>query len=122
MFDLNELNLFATDLGQIGVSAAIAASPAVGSVRIADIPINDTNPDDGAYGRRDLVVDCTHGFDCSGEATLGQAKTAGALVPGAKLQDVGRAFTDNTAAGTPKPPITLGRSTPHSRRRSISTT
>ena len=71
----------------------------------ADIPVNDANPNDGAYGRRDLVVDCTHGFDCSGGATLGQALAAGALVNGAKLQDVGRAFADHTVAGDP--PITL---------------
>ena len=104
---LNELNLFATDIGQVGVGAAIGASAAVGSVLISDIPVNDTNPDDGAYGRRNLVVDCSSGFDCSGGATLGAAQAAGALRPDAKLQDVGRAFFDRTVAGNP--PISLAQ-------------
>ena len=103
---LNELNLFATNLGQVSVGAAIDASAAVGSVLISDIPVNDTNPDDGTYGRRNLVVNCVS-FDCSGGATLGQAKTAGALVAGAKLQDVGRAFFDRNAVGNP--PISLAQ-------------
>ena len=104
---LDELNLFATDIGQITVTSALDAAPtSVGSVLISDIPVNDTNPNDGAYGRRDLVVDCAHGFDCTNPgATLGQARTAGALRPGAHLQDVGRAFRDHTVAGAP--PISL---------------
>ena len=48
---LNELNLFATDIGQIPVTALLDASPAVAAVRISDIPVNDTDPTDGAYGR-----------------------------------------------------------------------
>ncbi|MEO6570787.1 MAG: Ig-like domain-containing protein, partial [Ilumatobacteraceae bacterium] len=51
--------------------------------------------------RRNLVVDCSAGFACIVGATLGDAKAAGALLPTAKLQDVGRAFTDHTVAGNP---------------------
>jgi hypothetical protein len=99
---LNELNLFATDIGQINVNSAITAMPAVSSVLISDIPVNDTNPNDGAYGRRDLVVDCSQAFDCTAPgATLGQAKLAGVLRAAAKLQDVGRAFFDRTVPGDP---------------------
>ena len=76
-------------------------SPAIGSVRIADIPIDDSNPDDGPYGRRDLVVDCAGAFACTAAATLADAKAAGALQPGAKLQDVGRAFFDHTVGRCP---------------------
>ena len=118
---LNELNLFATAIGQISVAAAFAASPAVGSVRIADIPVDDTNPDDGGYGRRDLVVDCSGAFTCPSGSTLADAAAAGALVAGGRLQDVGRAFVDHTVAGDP---ADLGRrrSAPRCRRPSTSTT
>ena len=103
---LNELNLFATDIGQIPLTAALDASPAVSSVLIADIPVNDANPNDGAYGRRDLVVDCANGFVCSETATLGQARAAGALRTGALIQDVGRAFIDHTVVGEPEISLT----------------
>ena len=42
------------------------------------------------------------GFDCSGGATLGRSRSPPAhSSPGAKLQDVGRAFVDHTVAGDP---------------------
>ena len=117
---LNELNLFATDLGQVSVSDAIDASPAVGSVRIADIPVNDTNPDDGAYGRRDLVVDCSAGFDCSGAATLGDAPDGRRAAP--DREAAGRRPSLHRQHGDGGAAIPWRRSCRRCRRRSTSTT
>ena len=80
---LNELNLFATgDRSDQRRRPPWPPRPRVGSVRIADIPVDDTNPDDGGYGRRDLVVDCSGAFTCPSGSTLADAAAAGALVPG----------------------------------------
>ena len=78
-------------------------------------------PDDGAYGRRDLVVDCTHGFDCSAGATLGQAKAAGALRPGAHVARR-RSSVHRSHGRRQSADLARRRSAPRSRRRSTSTT
>ena len=118
---LNELNLFATDIGQITVAAALDASPAVGSVRIADIPVDDSNPDDGAYGRRDLVVDCSGGFDCSARRDARPTPR-----PPARCAPAPRCRTSaGPSSTTPRPATRRSRwrrSPPRCRRRSTSTT
>ena len=96
---LDELNLFATAIGEIPVTAAVAASPAVASVRVADIPVDDTNPDDGGYGRRDLVVDCSALACAPRDARRRRCRRCARA--GGRLQDVGRAFRDHRSQGSP---------------------
>ena len=79
-------------------------------------------PTTARYGRRDLVVDCSGAFACSGGGDPRPTPPRRArCVPERQLQDVGRAFLDHTVAGEPPISLAADRRRPAGRR-STSTT
>ena len=100
---LNELNLFATDIGQVTVTAAINALPAVGACRICRHPRQRHQPERrrvrATRSGRQLLARLRL-LSGRGDVGPGQSGRRAADRP-RKLQDVGRAFADHTVIGDP---------------------
>jgi hypothetical protein len=98
---LDGIDLTGTPLDGIPLDGIdFAVSPLDGipldGINITGSPLDGIPLDGISPATRDQVVDCTSpGFDCTGK-TLGQAKVAGRLLPGANLGMLDGAFGDIT--------------------------
>ncbi len=93
----------AGQLGSAPVGSTPVGSTPVGSTPVGSTPVGSTDVTASLLANIRLsqinplapVVDCTGSFSCAGETTLGDAYTAGAILPTATFSDIAAAMALN---------------------------